>query len=455
MASICQLENGLKAIQFRKVDGERGTIRIGKTSMRDAEKIKTKIEELVAAKINGTPLATDTAAWLAERPDTFYQKLVNCGLADERASMKKATGAKLEEFIDQYISKRTDASLGTKEVWRQGKLGLVEHFGADKLLADITPGDADEYKLALMDTLVRIRGKKKLGTRKLSSMTVRKRLQFAKMVFRAAKRRHLIAENPFEEVGIKATMPGMARFVTAEETQKLLDNCPNVDWRTIVALSRFGGLRCPSEVLSLKIEHIDWANNRILVTSPKTAHHPGKGTRTIPLFPELREHLLAACEAAPEGAVYVVNEHFRKSALGKQGWRNCNLRTTFEKIVERAGLERWPRLFHNLRASRQTELSEDFPSHVVCAWLGNSEDIAREHYLKVTDSHFEKASGALQKALQSGASQHRMASHGVTNKRENPEENDNPRGCRNVNADGEGFEPTVDFRPRRFSRPVP
>src|SRR5436190_2021364 len=81
--------------------------------------------------------------------------------------------------------------------------------------------------------------------------------------------------------------------------------------------------------------------------------------------------------------------------------------------VDWAGLERWPRLFHNLRASRQTELSEDFPSHVVCAWLGNSEDIAREHYLKVTDAHFEKASGALQKALQSGASQRRMASHSV------------------------------------------
>jgi hypothetical protein len=35
--------------------------------------------------------------------------------------------------------------------------------------------------------------------------------------------------------------------------------------------------------------------------------------------------------------------------MGKAGWMNANLRTTFEKVVERAGLTPWPRLFHNLR----------------------------------------------------------------------------------------------------------
>lgn len=42
-------------------------------------------------------------------------------------------------------------------------------------------------------------------------------------------------------------------------------------------------------------------------------------------------------------------------------------------------------------ASRQTELEEEFPSHVVCAWMGNSERVARRHYLQVTDEHFAKA----------------------------------------------------------------
>lgn len=44
-----------------------------------------------------------------------------------------------------------------------------------------------------------------------------------------------------------------------------------------------------------------------------------------------------------------------------------------------------------MRASRQTELEETVPTHVVCRWLGNSPKVAQKHYLQVTDSHFEKA----------------------------------------------------------------
>ena len=266
-------------------------------------------------------------------------------------------------------------------------------------------------------------------------------MDFAKKIFRAAFRHKLISANPFDEMRIEATMPDMARFVTTEETEKLLDACPSQSWRTIVALCRWGGLRCPSEVLSLKLSDIDWEHNRILITSPKTAHHPGKDTRTMPLFAELREPLLAACEAAQEGAVYVVDECHRKQAMGPRGWRNMKLRATFEKIVARAGLVQWPRLFHNLRASRQTELQETYPSHVVCAWMGNSEKIAIKHYLKVTDAHFAKATGDFpepqEKAQRYSALPRGSACLGVTRNSENPEKNDNSLDrCTNVSKYG-------------------
>jgi hypothetical protein len=59
--------------------------------------------------------------------------------------------------------------------------------------------------------------------------------------------------------------------------------------------------------------------------------------------------------------------------------------------MKRANVVPWPKLFQNLRSTRQTELSEHFPSHVVCAWLGNSEEVAKKHYLQVTQAHVEKA----------------------------------------------------------------
>lgn len=180
----------------------------------------------------------------------------------------------LGPFIKEYVDDRTDVKPATKQVWRQGKMKLIEFFGANKPLKEITAGDADRYKL-------------QLSGKKLAPITVRKRLQFATMIFRAVRRR-LIAESPFADVSIKASMPNRERFITADETAKLLEACPNTDWRVIVALARYGGLHCPSEVHSLRWRDIDWDAGRIVVTSPKTEHHLGNGTRTIPLFPELR-----------------------------------------------------------------------------------------------------------------------------------------------------------------------
>jgi len=356
MASVAREPNGNRRILFVAPDGKRPTIRLGKMSQRDAEMIARHIEALLVAKTANQPLPQQTGSWLADVGEVFYKRLAAVGLVAKRDRLEAVT---LGGFITSYVDSRTDAKPATKEVWRQGEMGLLGFFGADRPLVSVTPGEADSYKLHLIG-------------KRLAPMTVRKRLQFATMVFRAAMRRRLIPENPFADVSIKASMPDRGRFVTCEETRRLLKACPDYNWRVIVALARYGGLRCPSEVLSLRRQDVDWEEGRIVVHSPKTEHHPGKETRIIPLFPELREPLLEAFEVAPEGSVYVVDERMRASAQCAAGWRNCNLRTQFERIIKRAGLTPWPRPFHNLRSSRQTELAERFPSHVVCEWLATA-----------------------------------------------------------------------------------
>jgi len=419
---------------------KRRILYLGHTPAKTCDTIKGHVEAIVAAMGACGALDLHTAKWLGDIKDDLHGKLARLGLVAPRVP---AEDARLERFIDQYTAKRTDVKPATKEIWGQGKRGLVEFFGADKPLADITPGGADDYKLKLVGA-------------KLAPMTIRKRLQFAKMIFRAAVRHRLIAADPFAEVNVKASMPDRRRFVSTEDTAKLLEACPSQDWRTIIALARYGGLRCPSEVLSVKWADVDVDAGRIRVTSPKTEHHPGKESRMIPLFPELREELRRAYELAPEGAVYVVDARFRKGSMGPNGWRNCNLRTTFEKIIGRAGLTVWPRMFHNLRSTRQTELSEKFPSHVVCAWLGNSLDVAREHYLQVTDQHFEKASNnPTQNPTQSAAVAPRKAREAKRATARNTERNATLRHRTKRKTDGEGFEPPVRFPVQQFSRLPP
>ena len=67
------------------------------------------------------------------------------------------------------------------------------------------------------------------------------------------------------------------------------------------------------------------------------------------------------------------------------------MRTQFNRIVAKAGLKSWQQPFHAMRKSRQTELSDSFPAHTVCSWLGNSEAVAREFYLKTTEEHHTRA----------------------------------------------------------------
>jgi hypothetical protein len=72
------------------------------------------------------------------------------------------------------------------------------------------------------------------------------------------------------------------------------------------------------------------------------------------------------------------------SADGKRlasGYRsaNANLRTQLDRIIRRAGLEPWGKPWQNLRSTRETELMERFPAHVVCKCIGNTEVVARQH----------------------------------------------------------------------------
>src|SRR5436190_4729540 len=144
--------------------------------------------------------------------------------------------------------------------------------------------------------------------------------------------------------------------------EQLAFGAPDAQWRLIIALSRYGGLRCPSEYLALTWDCVDWDRKRITVLSPKTERHEGGESRVIPTFPELEKALDDVWDQAPIGK-YVITRYRDAGS---------NLRTSFLKIIRRAGLKPWPRLFHNMRASRQTELSQSFPIHVVCEWLGNS-----------------------------------------------------------------------------------
>lgn len=114
----------------------------------------------------------------------------------------------------------------------------------------------------------------------------------------------------------------------------------------------------------------------------------------MPIFPELRPYLLDAFDQAEPGTEYVIAKH----RLG-----SLNLRQQSERIIRRAGLTAWPRLFQNRRASRETELMREYDLATVCKWIGNSPAVAAKHYAMSVDldADFRRASGKTQGAEKS------------------------------------------------------
>jgi len=267
----------------------------------------------------------------------------------------------------------------------------------------------------------------------LAENTVRPRMGIAKQFLRAAKRKKIIRENPFDgQSTFVRENPKRFHFVTREETQAVLDALPDASWRLAFALARYGGLRCASEVAALKWADVNWEKMRFTVHAAKTEHHADGGDRVVPIFPELYPYLRDAFEAAADGAVFCCPQYENANQM---------YRKMVVQAVKQAGLVPWPKLFQNCRSTRETELAEECPVHVVCAWIGNSPKVAARHYLQVTEDHFAQA---VQKAVQIPVQQ--ATAQGRTDSRAGSGESEKSNVCgaaQNNAAPCEGREPQL------------
>lgn len=365
MASVTRDSSGRSRIQFMNRAGERKTISLpGSYSQRAVESVVRHVGRMVASAMTGEPLPRETAGWLADLPEGLRKKLVAVGLLQPE---KKTT---VSEYLTRWLQAKEDSGHSPNSVraWGQTVSELVELLGPRKLVT-LTRADAEGYREAMLK-------------RNLRPTTVHKRLNHARQMMADAIAQNEMTANPFAHVKQRQGDPSERRaYVPIADIEKVIEQCPNAHWRLLVALARYGGLRMPSEPFALTWGDVDWARDRITVTSPKTAAK-GKPYRVIPLFALLRPHLERCFEIAEEGSVFVFPDSFRG---------RTNLRTGLTKLVRRAGLEPWPRIWHSLRASCESDLAAAFPLATVAKWLGNTPSIALRHYVDPTDSAFEQA----------------------------------------------------------------
>jgi len=377
MASVINDPNGRRRIQFVSPGGKRKTIRLGKIDRKSAESICRHVEALLVAKISGQPIPPGTAVWLTTIGGTLRQRLARVGLLD----LAPATPT-VAQWCQDYLNSRSDLAHRTRLGLQQTARLMVEHFGLERRLDQVTASDAEAFIHAL--------------EKRYAPNTVRRKTGWCRQFFTAAVKSEVISRNPFQ--GLAATVrPNRSRshYVTPEEIQALIEAAPDAEWRLILSLCRYAGLRFPSEVMALRWGDVLWDRDRMNVANIKTRRKTGEAFRVVPLFPELRPYLEDAFAVAAPGQVFVITR-WRK--------RRYSMRKMLQQIAYRAGVKLWPKPFVNMRASCATDLVQRYPHYVVTQWLGHTREIAEAHYWQVTEEHYRHAAqkAAQQQAARSG-----------------------------------------------------
>jgi len=367
MASITTRKNGSRFINFKDGEGKRQTITLGKISKRFAQAFRVKVEDLVSAAISGHAPSDETSLWLRDLSDDWVTKLARVGLASPRAS--ETLGYWLKRYLDD---RKEEIKPTSHRKLEQTKKKLLGFFGSRTPLRKITPDQAAAWRVSLRD-------------QKLSEAGIKTHSGNAKTMMQEAVKRKLIGENPFKHLKSGPTPSKYNRYITADEIQRVIDACPDAEWKLLFGLARYAGLRVPSESHGLTWNDVDWEHSRLTVRSPKTEHHAGHEQRVVPITPNLMELLQERFDDCEEGEEHLV-------AIRGQGCIAKQVRA----ICARAGVEQWKRLWQTLRGSCEKEWAMTLPQYAVSRWIGHSITVSGRHYANaVPDELFDRAAGRM------------------------------------------------------------
>ncbi|WP_432798692.1 tyrosine-type recombinase/integrase [Poriferisphaera sp. WC338] len=372
-------QTGARTIQFSLDGRRRRSLRLGTVTMRQARQIQVFVDDLVHSVKTGTRPTGKTQAWIAEVSEDIYGRLVGVGLCESKEAQVIAT---LEGLCERFIAgKRGSVKPATLPTYRRAVNHLYAYFKRSKPTNEITPADALDFQSDL-------RSKKAVGRDEcLSDATCRKCCGLARQIFAYGEAAGWVERNPFAHKGIKVAVYGneeKRRYIEHGIMIQLLQHAPSQEWRLLLVLGRYGGLRIPSEIKGMTWDHVNWGDGKLTVLSPKT-EGSGRGRRVIPLFPEIRTELEILYEQAAEGDVYI----FDKTIRG-----HTNLSVPLRRLGEKASVAVVKGLtWKNMRASAATDVLREYGPTLESAWIGHGQAIAIEHYGIVRDSDFVEAVG--------------------------------------------------------------
>ena len=211
-----------------------------------------------------------------------------------------------------------------KRSWRRDErsIRVLGRCFLGRRLFEITPLDIEKFKVA--------------RAKQVSPASVNRELACLKHMFTRAIEWNMAIDNPVKRVKMFRENPGRIRYLTNQETQRLLGQCAE-HLRPIVITALYTGMRL-GEILGLEWQDIDFDQKTVYIRKSKSGY-----SRDVPMA----EPVYFALMRLPKVGKHV----FCKS----DGTRFKEIRTAFNNAVQRAEVEDFR--FHDLRHT--------FASHLV------------------------------------------------------------------------------------------
>ncbi len=310
---------------------------------------------------------------------------------------KELTGDDLPEItlrlhLDQWLkSKKTSVAPLTAQFYEGVSGKLLSYLGenAEKEIGEITREDIEGFR----DDLAA----------RLAPKTVNHNVKVLRMIFRDARDRALLVDDPTEFVKtVKSRKVLERRPFTMAEIRSVLTHCDD-EWRSMVLFGLYTGQRL-GDIARFQWKNVDLRRKSISLVTGKTDK-----ALNIPLPPDLHSHLAALPTPISEGQPIHANAHAIVTAQGKTG----HLSNQFGAILAKAGLRTITThkttgkgrsakrvtnglSFHSLRRSTATYLHEaGVPQSVAMALIGHDSADIHSIYVNVGEEALRSAAQKL------------------------------------------------------------
>ena len=352
-----------------------------------ADRVARIVSDILSCRKRGDSLPLEISRKIEELPERIRRSFKRLGLVGGTVSQT------LANLVESIRESKSQFSFKTREGYKRCGELLIEFFGWERLLDTIGKVDCENFKSCLQG--------------RYSACTVSRRISRCRTMFRYAVDVGWLQRNPFDKVPGGATVNHDRQvYVDRDTIYKVLAHCRDDYDRLLLVLARFSGLRIPSEVERLRF--CDFVGNEIRI------HQDTKtGARVVPLFGEVREILDRVYERRENVKVpaqFSCPNHpiYRSSDLVFP-----NLGNFWRRIVvaiAAAGVEKWEKLFVNLRSSCITDMAEcRYSEKMLDAMFGNSASVRSRHYIQFRkDKEYARAledNARMLKMLREGASE--------------------------------------------------